>query len=51
MKTLIEDKRTLESEPAIHDGLDAHKWATKVEIHHLLSGKPDLKIEADSRTR
>ena len=28
--------------------LDSHQWATKIEIRCLLSGKPDLKIKADS---
>ena len=31
--------------------IDSHQWATKTEIRSLLSGKPDLKIEADSSER
>lgn len=36
VKRLTEDNR-----------LDSHKWATKIEIRRLLSGKPDLIIEAN----
>ena len=31
--------------------IDSHKWATKMEIRCLISGKPDLKIKADSDER
>ena len=31
--------------------IDSHQWATKIEIRCLLSGKPDLKIKADSDER
>ena len=31
--------------------LDSHQWATKIEMRCLLSGKPDLKIKADSYER
>ena len=29
--------------------IDSHKWASKIELRRLLSGKPDLKIKADPR--
>ena len=31
--------------------IDSHQWATKIEIRSLLSGKPDLRIEAISNER
>jgi len=30
--------------------IDSHQWASKMETHWLISGKPDLEIEADLRT-
>jgi hypothetical protein len=30
-------------------GVDPHKWATKMEIRHLMSGKADLKIGRDKK--
>ena len=30
--------------------IDSHQWAAKTEIRHLLSRKPDLKMQADIRT-
>jgi len=33
----------------INHMLDSHKWATKMEIIRLISGKPDLKIKAISK--
>ncbi len=29
--------------------MDSHHWASKIEIRRILSGKPDLKIKADTR--
>ena len=46
MKKLINNKKIIKSKPAIYNALDSHKWATKMEIHRLMSGKPDLKIKA-----
>lgn len=28
-----------------HNGLDAHAWATKMEMRRLVGGKPDLKLK------
>jgi len=30
--------------------IDSHQWASKMETHWLISGKPDLEIEADVHT-
>lgn len=46
MLKLINRKRMTKFKLAIHNAPDPHKWATKMEIHHLMSGKPDLKIKA-----
>lgn len=27
--------------------IDSHQWASKMETHWLISGRPDLEIEAD----
>ncbi len=45
----IDSKRAIKPKPAIYHGLDSHKWATKMEIQRLLSGKPDLKIKFTPR--
>jgi len=45
MNRLINNKRAIKSKPPIYHGVDSHKWATKIEIQRLLSGKPDLKIK------
>jgi hypothetical protein len=45
MKRLIDSNRAIKPEPTTYHGLDSHKWATKMEIQRLLSGKPDLKIQ------
>ena len=39
-------KQTVKCGNAIYNGVDSCKWATKMEINHLLSGKRDLKIKA-----
>ncbi len=43
----ISDNRiriTVNSKPQMFGGLDSHKWASKMLVRHILSGKPDLKI-------
>jgi hypothetical protein len=45
MESLIDKKRRTKSRPTIHSVLNSHKWATKVEMHRLIAGKPDLKIK------
>jgi len=42
-------KRTIRSGMTINYVLDSHKWATKMEIIRLISGKPDLKIKSISK--
>jgi len=32
-------------EPSGCDGPNSHKWANKMEVHRILSGKPDLEIK------
>jgi len=29
--------------------IDSHQWASKIETHQLISGKPDLEIETEVR--
>jgi len=50
MKKRIYKKKTVKSKPPVGNQLDSHKWATKIEIRRLLSGKPDLIIEANTKT-
>ena len=45
MKSLINKIRRTKSKPTIYSALNSHKWATKVEMHRLIAGKPDLKIK------
>jgi hypothetical protein len=47
MKKPINLNKITKSKPPVCNWLDSHKWATKVEIRRLLSGKPDLIIEKD----
>ena len=46
MKKLFYKRTKIKYRPKIHSQLDSHKWASKMEIRCLLSGKPDLKLEA-----
>jgi hypothetical protein len=49
MKKRIYKNKTVKSKPPVGTQLDSHKWATKIEIRRLLSGKPDLIIEANAK--
>jgi len=46
MKKSNTKKRTIKPTLTINPVLDSHKWATKMEIIRIISGKPDLKIKA-----
>jgi len=50
MKKRIHKRKTVKSRHPVGNRLDSHKWATKIEIRRLLSGKPDLIIEANTKT-
>jgi len=50
MKRLQHSKKTSRSKRLVYGGLDSHKWATKMEIRRLLSGKPDLRIKVEPKT-
>jgi hypothetical protein len=50
MKKPVDKKKTVKSKPPVCNWLDSHKWATKMEIRRLFSGKPDLIIEANAKT-
>jgi len=50
MKRPQHNKKTGISKLLVYNGLDSHKWATKMEIKRLLSGKPDLRIKAAPKT-
>jgi hypothetical protein len=45
MESLINNKRRNKSWPTIYGTLNSHKWTSKVEMHRLIAGKPDLKIK------
>jgi hypothetical protein len=45
MESLTDKKRRTKSRPLIYSVLNSHKWATKMEMHRLIGGKPDLKIK------
>jgi hypothetical protein len=44
MKNPSKQKRTDKCISVIYNGIDSHKWASKVEIQHLISSKPALKV-------
>jgi hypothetical protein len=43
MKKTIDKKKPAKAKPCIYNELNAHIWATKMEIRRQLSAKPDLK--------
>ena len=45
LKESEEAPAEIESESPGCDGSDSHKWANKMEVQRLLSGKPDLEIK------
>ena len=45
VKRLSNKKTAKGPKPPTHNGLDAHAWATKMEIRRLVGGKPDLKLK------
>jgi len=49
MKRTKDKKDTGKSRPQASSGLDSHKWATKMELRRLLSGKPELRIKTDAK--
>jgi hypothetical protein len=44
MKTQIKKKRLIKFKHRMDNQIDCHDWATKMEIHRLISGKPDIKV-------
>jgi hypothetical protein len=48
MIRLNRKKAIVKPRPAMYNGLDSHKWQTKIEIVRLISGKPDLRINTFS---
>jgi hypothetical protein len=44
MKKLVTKKRLIKFKHRIDNQIDCHDWATKMEIHRLISGKPDIKV-------
>ena len=46
MKRPTDKTRRIKRKRIVHRQPDSHNWATKMEIHCLLSGKPDLKLKA-----
>jgi len=52
MKKTGNSNKTIKSRLSVYYGLNAHKWATKMEVRRLLSGKPDIELKADpNKTR
>jgi hypothetical protein len=49
MKKTGNSNKTIKSRLLVFYGLNAHKWATKMEVRRLLSGKPDLELKADPK--
>jgi hypothetical protein len=47
MKKTGNRNKTIKSRLSVYYGLNAHKWATKMEVRRLLTGKPDLELKAD----
>ena len=37
-------KRTAKCISVIYNSVDSHKWASKIEIQHLISSKPALNV-------
>ena len=37
-------KQTKFPKPRIREQMDCHKWASKIEYHHLMSGKSDAVL-------
>jgi hypothetical protein len=48
MKDSTKQKRTDKCISVIYNGIDSHKWASKIEIQHLISSKPDIKVAEKS---
>ena len=44
MKVQIKKKRLIKFKHRVDNQIDCHDWATKMEIHRLMSGKPDVKV-------
>jgi hypothetical protein len=44
MKKLSNNKRLIKFKHRIDNQINCHDWATKMEIHRLMSGKPDTKL-------
>lgn len=44
MKDSTKQKRTDKCISVIYNDIDSHKWASKIEIQHLISSKPTLKV-------
>jgi hypothetical protein len=44
MKKLVKKKRLIKFKHRVDNEIDCHNWATKMEIHRLISGKPDIKV-------
>lgn len=49
MKKTSDGNKIIKSKPSLYYGLNAHKWATKMEVRCLLSGKPDLVLKTDPK--
>ncbi len=48
MKKISDSYIRINTKPHLCSGLDSHKWASKMLIRNMLSGKPDLKIKTKS---
>jgi hypothetical protein len=45
MKSLSKKRARKKRRKGLYGGADPHKWANKMEIHRLNSGKGDLQIK------
>jgi hypothetical protein len=46
MKHAIKNKRTIRCMFTTFNRVDSHKWASKMEIQHLTSSKPNVAVMA-----
>jgi hypothetical protein len=46
MKKTGNRNKAIKSRLSVYYGLNAHKWATKMEVRCVLSGKPDFVLKA-----
>ncbi|MHC4620292.1 MAG: hypothetical protein ACYTEQ_21295 [Planctomycetota bacterium] len=46
MRWLTDTKGSDRCKALIYKGVNTHKWASKMEIHRLIGGRPELRLKA-----